>query len=163
VPVVLLDDSGPPMTNEFVLPCLQEQWRALWGFDESILADCGAECSTDNYVIDMTDHLLRHAPDRVGGLFSHRQDFIIRFFYGFSFNDCAGTLPMRAEVFEDGLADFRAFIPGRADNFGTFYIDGENHTCITNQDCFYGTEAEGVPLTDWVGDLLDGTTGHVGP
>jgi cysteine-rich repeat protein len=163
VPVVLLDDSGPPMTNEFILPCLQEQWRTLWGFDDSILADCGAECRADDYVIDMTAHLLRHAPDRVGGLFSHRQDTIIRFFYGFSHNDCQGTIPLTEATFEAGLADFRGFIEDRADNFGTFYIDGLSHTCITNQSCFYETEAEDVALTDWVADLLDGTTSHVGP
>jgi cysteine-rich repeat protein len=162
VPVVLLDDSGPPMTNEYIAPCLQNWWRELWGFEGSILADCGAECSPDDYVIDMTDHLVRHAPDRVGGLFSHRQDFVIRFFYGFGDQDCSRSLPISPQVFEAGLDDFRGFIQDRADNFGTFYIDGEDHTCISGS-CFYAAEADGVPFTDWVADLLDGTTSHVGP
>lgn len=163
VPVTLLDDSGPPMSNEFITPCLQAQWRDLWGFEGSVLADCGAECEDDDYVIDMTAHLLRHAPDREGGLFSHRQDGVIRLFYGFGENDCNPLLPlMDASTFEAGLADFRAFIQEQADNFGTFYVEGEAHTCISGS-CFYETEAEGLTLAEWTRDLLDGAPAHVGP
>ncbi len=40
IPVTLLDDSGPPMSDEYIAPCLQEQWRDLWSLDDTLPAGC---------------------------------------------------------------------------------------------------------------------------
>ena len=38
--VTLLDDSGPPMSDDFMATCLQKKWRDAWGLDDSMPADC---------------------------------------------------------------------------------------------------------------------------
>ncbi|MFW6067769.1 MAG: pectin acetylesterase-family hydrolase, partial [Myxococcota bacterium] len=164
-PVVLLDDSGPPMSSEFIRPCLQAQWRELWGLERTMLADCQWDCpDPDDFVLDLAAHIAGAHPENAGGLFSHRQDSVIRLFYGFGREECGASIPgtMPAEDFERGLADFRGFMQDRADNFGTYHIEGESHTCIGG-GCFYDTDEAGVPLTDWVADLIDGQVAHVGP
>jgi cysteine-rich repeat protein len=164
VPVVMLDDSGPPMSRDYIAPCLQAMWRELYGFERSMLADCGAACPNgDDYVLDLSENLVTRYPDATGGLFSHTEDYIIRLFYGFGLGDCAlNPLLMPTDAFGAGLDHFRGFIGQRTDRFGTFYAEGWEHTCIVG-DCFYETVAEGVALTDWVGELVSGSTSHVGP
>jgi hypothetical protein len=163
--VVLVDDSGPPMDSEVVAPCLQDQWRELWGFDDTILADCGTDCPTsDDYVLDLAGHIVQRYPDRFGGLFSNTGDFVIRLFYGYGNNDCNPGLldTVSTADFEAGLQRFRTYISDETSNFGTYYLDGAGHTCLGGV-CFYNTDVDGQPLTDWVADLLDGVATHVGP
>ena len=42
-PVMLVDDAGPPMSDEYVAPCLQKRWRELWGIDGTLPVGC-PEC-----------------------------------------------------------------------------------------------------------------------
>jgi hypothetical protein len=168
--LVLLDDSGPPMGPAAIAPCLQDQWRQLWGFDNTILADCGGNCpNSDDYVLDLAGHLVHRYPDGIGGLFSNTQDGIIRLFYGYGNDDCGGGGVVSEEVFEAGLMDFREYVTERSSTFGTYYLEGSGHTCVgpltgdLGGECFYDTEVDGVPLTEWVADLLDGVASHVGP
>ncbi len=164
VPVVLLDDSGPPMSSERIVPCLQDEWRVMWGFDATVLAECGDACPDgDDYVLDLTGHMLARYPDSVGALVSNTEDGVIRTFYGFGNSDCdawVGSLP--ADDFRAGLEELRDFVDDRSPTFGSYSIEGNGHTCI-GSDCFYETVVDGVPLTDFVRDLLDGITSHVGP
>ena len=41
---ILIDDSGPPMDDQYLAPCLQAHWRGLWGLDGNFPADC-ADCA----------------------------------------------------------------------------------------------------------------------
>jgi cysteine-rich repeat protein len=164
VPVILLDDSGPPMGTEQIPTCLQDEWRETWGFDATLLAECGESCpNPDDYVLDLTAHMLSRYPDAVGALISYTTDSVIRTFYGFGRSDCSaiiGSVP--EESYTNGLMDLRDFVDARSATFGSFYIEGSSHTCLGG-DCFYETTIEGVPLTQFVSDLLDGNTSHVGP
>jgi cysteine-rich repeat protein len=164
IPVTLLDDSGPPMPGEALAPCLQQQWREAWNLDATIVADCGADCpDPDDFVFDLARHLVRAYPERRGGLFSNRSDAVIRSFYGFGENDCdPGLVPsLPADRFQAGLDAFRELAQER-EGFGTYYVDGIGHTCLRGP-CFYTTSAGGTRLVDWVADLIEGTTSHVGP
>lgn len=164
-PVVLVDDSGPPMPSDVLRPCLQQQWREVWGLEETILADCGADCPDENdYVLDMAVHLMHTLPDNYGGLFSNTRDATIRTFYGYGEDDCdPGAVPMTpGDAFEAGLMDFRDAALAEGPNFGTYYLTGIGHTCLRGP-CFYLTEVDGTRLTEWVGDLLEGHAAHVGP
>lgn len=164
IPVTLVDDSGPPMPSEVLAPCLQQTWRETWGLENTILADCGADCPDPNdYVFDLARHVMRTFPDRTGGLFSNDGDAVISLFYGFGSNDCGIIpIPIPEADFRQGLLDFRALAMDQGDNFGTYYVDGIGHTCLRGL-CFYTMEVDGVPLTGWVADLIDGTASHVGP
>ena len=42
-PVVLLDDSGPPMADPYLAPCLQKQWRDLWSAGHGLHATTSIE------------------------------------------------------------------------------------------------------------------------
>jgi hypothetical protein len=166
VPVVLLDDSGPPMSDDYIAPCLQDAWRTTWGMDQTILADCGSNCpNASDFVLDLGVHLVRRYPDNMGGLFSHFQDGIIRYFYGFGQNDCSPSILqplLPADEFEMGLLEFRSTIRAETSHFGTYYVTGAGHTCI-GSGCFYSTIVGGTALNEWVGELLAGRTSHVGP
>ena len=40
LPVTLIDDSGPPMSDTYLAPCLQTRWRTLWGLNATLPPDC---------------------------------------------------------------------------------------------------------------------------
>ena len=46
--------------------------------------------------------------------------------------------------------------------FGTFYIPGNSHTILRSGN-FYSTNVGGKTVPQWIGDLINGTTSHVGP
>jgi hypothetical protein len=135
----------------------------VWGFDETILEECGADCpNQDEYVLDIVDHVLHRYPNATAALVSHARDLVIRTFYGFGENGCSTFLnALTGRQFTQGLLDFRAFLGDRT-NFGTYYMSGTGHTCLGG-DCFYDTVVGNVALTTFVGELLAGRTSHIGP
>ena len=164
IPVDLLDDSGPPMAQAYVPACLQAQWREMWGFEKTILADCGKDCpNQDDYLLDFVKHIAESYGDRTHGLISSTEDETIRTFYGYGKNDCNVPLfdPLSGSVFSEGLLDAREKFSAY-DNFGTYFLRGTTHTYLRGSS-FYNLEINGVKLTDWVKDLLEGNATHVGP
>jgi hypothetical protein len=167
--VVLIDDSGPGMSTQYVPKCLQKEWRETWGFDETFLKDCGADCPDhDAYGLDWSLHLAKKYPNARGGLISASADGTITLFYGFGANDCSVSgsalpTPMPADQFKAGLLDFRTQIQAKNKNFGTYYIDSATHTW-THAAGFYTTTSGGVRLVDWYKSILDGGPAQqVGP
>lgn len=180
----MIDDSGQPMSSQVIPTCLQDQWRKVWGFDNSFLADCGADCPrSDDYVYDWIRHLLAthakgpFAPKFMGGLISWTGDSIIRTFYGFGANNCMSpvSIAVGQAQFEAGLYDFRAMVQPRTDLFGTYYASGTSHTFLMQDSSglfqgtgllggLYDTKVSGVKLVDWMNDLLaHKQAAHVGP
>lgn len=170
----LLDDSGPPMSSQYLPSCLQTQWSAVWGFTNSVLKDCGASCPTPgSFVSSWTQFLIdkyAKGPDAqkfMAGLISSTGDAIISNFFGFGANDCtsATPVPLTSSQFEAGLMDIRFSTQSQTDRFGTFYYDSTAHTTLisdTGQQTtgvgllggLYDTQVNGVKLTDWIRDLL---------
>lgn len=180
----MLDDSGQPMSKQYIVPCLQDQWRKVWGFDSTFLKDCGASCPTSNdYVFDWMDYLMKKytkgpfASKFMGGLISWTGDSIISSFYGFGANNCntAVPVPLSSAKFEAGLLEFRGKVQGQTSSFGTYYASGGSHTFLMMDSSgviqgigplggLYDTQVNGVKLVDWIRDLLDHKqTAHVGP
>lgn len=146
--LTLIGDSGPPMGGEFLDPCLMQGWRELWGFERTLLAECGSACPDPNdYMIDMSLFLADTFPDANAGIISASADSIIRTFYGFANDNCQPTDPipsMPAEQFEAGLLDFREKLKDKP-NVNTYYVGSESHGWIRG-DAFYNTTTEGVRL-----------------
>ena len=46
--------------------------------------------------------------------------------------------------------------------WGSYFVPGANHTIIGGPG-YYSTEISGVPLTQWLADLLAGDPAHVSP
>ncbi len=172
--MITIDDSGPPLTNEVIAPCLQQTFRDVWGLDQTILAACGADCADPNdFATGTLSHVLEKYPDMRFGLFSNTADLVIRTFMGFGwgngqYDKCDGVATnVPADVYEDGLLALRDQHQGTA---ATYYIGqtqvlynfGLNHTVLRSPS-FWTTVIDGVQLSDWVGGVIQGDVQHVGP
>jgi len=165
VPVVLVDDSGPPMSKRAIPTCLQKQFRQAWNLDATILADCGADCPNhDDWALDMMMHTVKRTTTSVTGLFSSVHDLVIRTFYGFGNDDCSPGLDrvVDADVYQNELLSLRQMTAPPGAIYGTYYVQGTGHTCLRGP-CFSTTTTNGVALSTWLGSLLQGRGTHVGP
>jgi hypothetical protein len=181
--LTLLDDSGQPMSSQYIQPCLQDLWRTVWGFDNTFLQECGAACPTHNdWTLDWMQYLLNtyakgpQGAKFMGGLISWTSDLVIRTFYGFGANNCTVPVPVPLgdAQFEAGLLGMRSLLQGQTTSFGTYYAAGSAHTFLLLDNAIwvgtnlvgglYDTQVNGVKLTDWISDLLAHKQApHVGP
>lgn len=168
-PVVLINDSAPPMPTTVYPPCLQEIWRTVWRLDRTMLAECGANCpNPDNFSQDYLAHIRTAFPSMKGGLYSTLGDQTIRSFAGFGWTDgynmCGeATVAVAAATYTSGLNEIRSSVmAGGATGFGTFYIAGTSHTRLRSAS-FYTTTIDGTTLPQWMASILAGTPTHVGP
>jgi hypothetical protein len=156
--VVLLDDSGPLLPAPFAPRCQQRAWRELWGFDDSILKDCGTACpDPDEYLMDVNRAVAANM--RGSGLMVSKADGILPFFYGFGYNagaaDCAAgpdalPPPLSTSAFACGLSAVRAAL---GDAVPAFFADGDKHVLSTGPE-FYEITAEHTRAADWFAQLL---------
>lgn len=166
VDVVLVDDAGPPMADEYLKPCLQQTWRDRWNLNATLPADCPACRGSDGGgIVNYMDYILAKYPDRRIGLISSRGDDVIRTFFGYGYSPgcnlpTVGGMPI--PEFEAGLDDLRDRYADSA-GFGTFYVPGRTHTFLGGD--IDATEADGISLKAWVTLALedDPAWGHVGP
>lgn len=165
VKVTLIDDSGPPMSVEFVSECLQRHFKDTWGLDNTLPADC-AGCADDVWMEPFATHLISKTPERSIAIISSHSDETISNFWAFGENDCAnlngplGTYPPGKYL--DGLEDLRDRIaPEAGGRFGLFLIPGAEHVFTDNP--FGSVSVDGVLLEDWIRDAIaeDGAWGNV--
>ena len=172
--MVLVDDSGPPLSNEVIAPCLQRTFREAWGLDATILAECGADCpDADDFATGFLAHLASANPDAHVGVFSNTADLVIRAFMGFGWSDgvhddCEGTATLvPADVYEDGLLELRETYEDRASTYLVGqerfqYNSGRNHTVLRSSS-LWTTTLDGTSVAEWVSAVIDGDVVHVGP
>jgi hypothetical protein len=167
-PVVLVDDAGPPMSDEYLAPCLQKRWRELWGLDGTLPVGC-PDCSgaDGGGIVNYATYLADRYPDARLGLVSSEEDDVIRLFYGFGENDCGnldGVLPssMSGPRFREGLANLRDSYLSKSPVWGTYFVPGAAHTFLGGGG-YTATKVEDVPLTEWISTMIDGgDPGHLG-
>jgi hypothetical protein len=162
IPVTVLSDSGPPMPSSTVGPCLEQTWHDLWGLDRGPMLDCGVDCpSSSDYMIDFPLHFGWRYPSYRSGLISSSQDGTINVFFNFGQNGCLGGI-LAPSDFLAGLMSVRGQMQAQGTPFGTYYINSTKHVWLLDQAGF-DTSVNGVPLKQWLADLLAGTVSHVGP
>lgn len=159
VPVDLLDDSGPPMSNTYLTPCFQELVRDQWNLEATLPADCD-ECVDEEGggLIHLVDAMSDKYPERRLGIVTSLRDGTIRQFYGFGYPDCenpSGVMP--GPDFQAGVEELRDDILAPLDNARAFTIDSTTHVWTDNP--LGETEVDGVTLGAWIGQLLDGSEG----
>lgn len=159
--VVLIDDSGPLFRDQYLAPCLQQQWREVWNIDASIPQDCTACFGADggglsNYLT----YVQQKYPNAPKGLISSHADQVISGFFGFGANNCSPLFPSFPQ-FEEALYDLRDNVLTGPD-FGTYFKTGNSHTYLSGSD-FYNLTVDGVVLADWVADMIAGDPSHVAP
>lgn len=155
IPVILLDDSGVPFSDDYLAPCLQRKWREIWGWEDSLPKDCAACFQPDGAgVINSTAYMYEKWPEARLGFVTSQGDAVIRTFYGYGNNDCQVLVPnMPAEEFKAGLQDLQDNYS--QPNMTSFIVEGQMHTHIMLG--FYSTEVNGQPLNEWTRDLINGT------
>lgn len=163
VELTVVDDSGPPLSNEVIAPCLQEIFRDTWNLDATVLADCDT-CDANDFATDYLDHVLTNYPDVRFGLFSNTSDAVISTYMGAGWgngqhDNCEGLpLPVPALTYYGDLDNIRT--QNMAD-ISTFYQIGIGHTAL--RVGFNITNVGGTSLPEWIADVLDGEITHVGP
>jgi hypothetical protein len=165
IPVTVLSDSGPPMPAAVVEPCLQQKWNDLWGFQRAVLGDCAGDCPyTNDYMIDDLFHFVYRYPSYRIALISSMQDATDDLFFSFGYLNCTSTsTTIPADVYEAGLLDLRNELQQAGEgSFSTYYIPGADHIYLMS-DTAFATSVGGVPLKQWVGNLLGGASVSVGP
>ena len=171
VPVTLIDDSGPQMRDPYLAKCLLQQQVMTWGFDKTILAECGSDCSdVGSFPIDASKHTAMLYPQAPLALIEATDDNTITAFFGFGQMNCTGsfTTPLSKQQFTAGLTDARMQLSGLP-NIGSYIFDGTRHTSLSTQSAFDTQTATGgdggmVLLKDWVTDIIaNGKISNVGP
>jgi hypothetical protein len=166
--VTLVDDSGPPMSDRYLAPCLQQRWRDLWNLNATLPADCVTCRGYDGGgIINYIYYLVQKYPNSRLGLISSTQDGVISTFYGYGTNDCAGltgtSAGMSGATFQMGLTELRDVYMKPYPQWATYFVASTQHTWTTPLS-FYSTQVGGVSLTSWVDQLVNqGIANHVAP
>jgi hypothetical protein len=177
VPVTAIDDSGPPFSSMYLAPCLQQQWRTLWGFDAALPSDC-SECNAPDGsgLTNIVYYWRRKYPNAKVGLISSMDDEVIELFFAQGISDCASNDPnilvLGSLLMPDGTAYpnsmFEAGLMDLRDTFSctgalaTYYIAGSNHQHIFRSE-FFQTLAGTQTLAGWTSDFLSGNLTQIGP
>lgn len=161
--VVLLDDSGIPLEDKWLAPCLQHNFRTLWGMDAALPEECTA-CRGENGggLVEFTRYLRDRYGDYDKGMIMSLQDGTMRFFYGFGLNECRPPLfpNFPAKDFEEGVRSLRDnYLQG---GIPSFVQSGTHHVYLSGKT-FYEVQANGQNLASWVQDLLDHKAEDRGP
>lgn len=168
--VTLIDDSGPPLNDPYLVPCLQTTWRTLFNFDATLPAGCVDCFGVDGGGIsNLARYIAEKHPTQSLGLISAERDLVIRTFFGYGVQDEGGPhcpqgvfeLPMNGGYFEQGLYALRDQTLTQP-NWGTYYQWGNSHTSLSSPT-FYTTFVNGILLVDWVANMLEGNRSHVSP
>ncbi len=163
-PVFLIDDSGPPMADQWLTPCLQTQMRMYWNLNATLPADCAACRGSDGGgLVNALPYLADQHPDHRMALISSVSDGVIRSFYGFGYPTCSSVAPMPADAFAAGLTNLRTGVLTGKPNFKVMSMAGGAHVWLFND--FTTTMSGGQTLGGWLTAMLDGTAGwdHAGP
>lgn len=156
-PVLLLDDSGPVLSDTYLKPCVQQRFRTSWNMDATLPADC-ADCrSADGGgLINMARYIARTHPRSRFAMISGTTDAVMRTFFSFGYSrDCKTPSYFPPADFEAGLMEFRSIAIAERAPFHVFYPRSEMHTWLLT-DAQLLTTAGGVRLADWIGDFVNG-------
>jgi hypothetical protein len=159
VPVDLLDDSGPPMSNTYLTPCFQEQIVDVWGLDSTVPDDCD-DClpGGDGGFIQMVPFLAEKYAERRIGIISSLADETIRQFYAFGYPDCETyQIPMPMAAYEEGVVELRDEVLPETDNARAFTVTGTHH--VFTNGALGDVESGGANLADWIVGLLEADPG----
>lgn len=161
--IFLLDDSGPPLPDTWLTPCLQTQLRTLWNLNATLPADCTACNGADGGgLANAVSYLADRHPDQRLALVTSTTDGVIRTFYGFGYPTCNSTQPMPEAAYTAGIDSLRSDVIGSRTNFRMFTINGGGHVWLLNP--LSETTTGGVTMSAWLTAMLDGSSwDHASP
>src|SRR5262249_39696091 len=154
-------DSGPPMSDTYLAPCLQTRWRTLWGLNSTLQPLCPQAIGANGgNIVQAILCLGQKYQDGRLGLISSNQDGTIAQFYGFGQNNCATldgfAAPLPGATYATGLDELRGVYMSQSPAWATFFVTSTSHTYLGGSNSYYNTTVMGTQLTAWVGDLVNG-------
>ena len=168
--VTLIDDSGPPLTDPYLVPCMQQTWRDLYNLNETLPADC-TDCfgGDGGGIYKLGTYIAEKHADQTLGLISSERDLTIRTFFGYGIQNEGGVecpegifeLPMDGAYFEQGLYALRDEVSVYP-NWGSYFLGGSSHTSLSLPG-YYTNDVNGIRMVDWVANMLEGQTSLVSP
>ena len=160
--VTILNDSAPLFSDDYVPPCLQQQWRDTWGLTDTLPLGCkGCTGPDGGGLSNVLDHVTAALPNVTFGQIAATRDATLSIFYAFGVDECSGYGIFTGDRFQEALYQLReAKLAPRG--WGTYFIPSSTHVWTQDSD-FYNTEVAGVPLTAWLADLMAGEPAHVAP
>jgi Pectinacetylesterase len=153
VKVSLIDDSGPPMAEEFVSACLQRKFKDIWGLDKTLPAGCPDCKNNDAFMEPLIKYITTTYSNQRLSVISSSQDGTISLFWAYgqepngtadccnidpnstklicpigdSSPVCTGDNPYPGLEYAEGLYNLRETLVGASNpNFKAFIIDGTN-------------------------------------
>ena len=170
-PTLLLDDSGPPLEDSVMTPCLQKMFRDQWNLNAAIPASCAACNGSDGGGLEnAVPYLADKYPDNRMGLVTSTQDGTIRSFYGYGYPDCvagASDPLMPGSVYEGGITQLRDVELAAHPNFRVYSKDSMDHVWLlfTPDTISPHSDGTGEHLGKWLTDMLnpDATWDSVAP
>jgi hypothetical protein len=184
VPVSVIDDSGPPFSEQYLPACLQSEWRKLWGFDAALPSDC-TECFQEDgsgltNIVYYWLHKYAHAKV---AFVSTTQDEVIRLFFSQGDMSCASNNATSLDLglaagtdypgsqYTSGLNDLVSTFQctGR---LATYYIGGQNpnymhptyHQHIFRDEFYQAITNDGSKtMAQWATDFVQGNLEILGP
>lgn len=144
---VLMDDSGQVLGDEYLAPCLAEEWRQVWNLNANLPADC--PCNNDEGHLDTAwAYGKQKYPGDSLSLISSINDAVISTFFAFGMDNCTKTIPTGFNKMHEGLEALAST------GVNIYMIPGGGHT-HTSHDEFYTRVVDGVAMNDWVAQLID--------
>lgn len=144
---VLMDDSGQILFDEYLAPCLVEEWRNIWNINANLPADCPCNNDAGNLASAWAYGRQKYPGDSFS-LVSSVNDVVISTFFSFGEDNCSATVPV-------GFNQMHAGLEALADSGVNIYmIPGAMHTHTSHNE-FYTREVDGVYLYQWIAQLID--------
>jgi hypothetical protein len=152
-PVVLIDDSGPPMGSTFVAPCLQKRFIETWGIASTLPPACPSCVDADgSFIENYVNHVKTAYPTHRFGLVSSAEDQTIRQFWSFGENNCASIDGFPGNYsgakYTEGLEDIRDRMMAGNDNFALFMAPGSKHVLLDGDPA--ALTVGGTSLLTWL-------------
>ncbi len=156
-PVVLIDDSGPPLSDTYLTPCLQQQTRTLWNLDAALPAGCTSCTNADGGGLgNAATYLADTYKDRRMALLTSTGDGTIRSFLGFGYPNCtSGGSPMPEADYTTAITMLRDTTLAGHDNFRVWTIQSALHVWLVGRGAMSTETSHGVTLEDWITQMLD--------
>lgn len=148
VPVVLLGDSYPPLSEEYLTPLIQDRWASAWGLPETTPPGC--ETCAAARQLDVFLYSIGKYPQGRFGLISSLEDWVTRFFYGFG---CEHGLFMPPEDFTSALNELADERLAKHANAHVYYVPGARHVFIDGD--LGSVSVSGATLGDWISRMVD--------
>lgn len=153
----LIDDSGPPLSDTYLTPCLQTLVRQYWNLAATLPADCTTCNSADGGGLgNAAGFLADKYHDSRMALITSTRDGVIRSFLGFGYPNCAqGGGPIPEPDYTAGITELRDTTLATHTNFRVFTKESGLHVWLVPNKMSTVTSSNNTNLDQWLTDMLD--------